>query len=107
MSTRALLGLAGLGIGVAVGMWTVRRTRPPASPTGTGGAAAPAPHAPLGERLLRAIAVGREAAAAREAELRAQYGVAAAGSRHPRDHGVERHDPKISPYRPTTTDPVT
>ena len=58
-----------LGAGVALGVWGVRRVNRVQRALMPGGAD------DLGARLRHAIAQGRAAAAAKEAELRATYGV--------------------------------
>lgn len=75
MIKRPFFAFAGLGAGLALGIWAARRfdrARDAVSPAGIaarGGASAEA----FGERLSRAIAAGRAAAQAEEAELRAVY----------------------------------
>jgi hypothetical protein len=74
---RPFFALAGLGLGITMGIWTVRRfdqarhAMAPQQVASRAGAQAGA----LGQRLAEAVAVGREAAAARESELRAVYRV--------------------------------
>jgi hypothetical protein len=74
---RALLLVVGLGAGVVIGAYVVRRLEEaqravaPATIAGNAGRAAGS----FTERLRAAAEEGRIAAAAREAELRAQYDV--------------------------------
>lgn len=75
MFKRAFFALAGLGAGVTLGIWAVRRLERTASrlsPEHLGDAAA-ARAASLRERLAVALEDGRRAAGAREAELRLHY----------------------------------
>jgi hypothetical protein len=67
--------VVGLGAGVALGVWTIRKIErageqlaPDALVSRAGERASD-----LGTRVSEAVAVGRAAAEAREAELRAQY----------------------------------
>jgi hypothetical protein len=73
---RIFTALVGLGAGVALGVWAVRkveqtgqRLRPDALAASAGVRASS-----FGERLRDAVEEGRAAAAAKEAELRANYG---------------------------------
>jgi hypothetical protein len=75
--TRVFFLVVGIGAGVAVGVWavrkveaTTRRLRPDNLAASAGAGAAS-----LGDRLRDAVASGRAAAAAKEAELRSAYGV--------------------------------
>lgn len=75
MLKRGFFGLLGLGAGVALGIYTVRkleRAQQRLSPEGLAEAAGSRAGA-LGGRLTEALEVGRAAAAAKEAELRATY----------------------------------
>ena len=75
MFKRAFFALLGLGAGVTLGVWAVRKldaaqqklTPEELARSAQGRAGA------VGGRLSEAIAAGREAAAEREAELRAVY----------------------------------
>jgi hypothetical protein len=74
---RLFFAVVGLGAGLALGVWAVRkveattqRLRPEALAASAGARAGS-----LGERLQEAVASGREAAAAKEAELRTVYRV--------------------------------
>lgn len=75
MITRPLFLVVGVGIGVAIGVWTVRRVDRATQALAPGHVAARAGQSAgaLGERLSDAIAAGRVAAAEKEAELRAVY----------------------------------
>lgn len=75
MLKRAFFLTVGLGAGVALGVYAVRRVEdarrrmsPEALAAGAGARAGA-----LGERVREALAVGRATAAAREAELRARF----------------------------------
>lgn len=75
MFKRLFFAMLGLGAGVLVGTWAVRkaeRTQAKLSPGALAGAASDRAGT-VGSRLSRALAEGRRAAAAREAELRAVY----------------------------------
>lgn len=83
MLKRAFFLTVGLGAGVALGVYAVRRVEearrrmsPEALAAGAGARAGA-----LGERVREALAVGRATAAAREAELRARF--AERGGRSP------------------------
>lgn len=74
---RIFTALVGLGAGVSLGIWAVRkveetgrRLRPDALAVSAGARAVS-----VGERLREAVDEGRLAAAAKEAELRANYGM--------------------------------
>lgn len=76
MFKRLTFAFVGLGAGVTLGMWAVRkleRTRSKLSPEHLGGAAA-ARAGSLRDRLALAVEEGRRAAASKETELRALYG---------------------------------
>jgi hypothetical protein len=79
---RALLLVVGLGAGVVIGAYVVRRLEEaqravaPATIAGNAGRAAGS----FTERLRAAAEEGRAAAAAREAELRSQYEVPSLGT---------------------------
>jgi len=80
MVRRLFVLTVGVGVGLAVGVWAVRkvedtsrRLRPEALAAGAADRAAS-----LGERLRAAVAEGRAAAAVKEAELRGVYGVGGA-----------------------------
>lgn len=75
MFSRMFFTVVGLGAGVAVGVWAIRKIEragqqlaPDALVSRAGERASG-----LGVRLAEAIDVGRQAAEQREAELRAQY----------------------------------
>jgi hypothetical protein len=77
MLRRPFWVMLGLGAGLAVGVWAVRkvedtgrRLRPDALAASAGARAGTA-----GDRLREALAAGRAAAAAKEAELRTVYRV--------------------------------
>lgn len=75
MFKRLFFALLGLGAGVTLGAWAVRkleRTTRSLTPDGLARNASARAGA-LGGRLSEAVEEGRAAAAAREAELRAQY----------------------------------
>jgi hypothetical protein len=78
---RALLLVVGLGAGVVIGAYVVRRLEDaqravaPATLAGNAGRAAGS----FSERLRAAAAEGRAAAAEREAQLRAEYEVPSLG----------------------------
>ncbi len=79
---RLFFGVVGLGAGLALGVWAVRkvdqttqRLRPDALAASAGARAGS-----LGERLRTAVDSGRAAAAAKEAELRTVYRVGDAPS---------------------------
>ncbi|HVL98417.1 MAG TPA: hypothetical protein VM324_03910 [Egibacteraceae bacterium] len=81
MLRRVFFTAAGLGAGVALGIYAVRkvertqqRLRPEAIAASAGDRAGA-----LGSRVREALAAGRAAAAAREAELRAAYRVVEGG----------------------------
>ena len=77
MRKRMLLTMMGLGAGIALGGYAVRkveRARASLSPDALA-AAAGRRAASLRDRAAGAIAVGRIAAAEREAELRSTYGI--------------------------------
>lgn len=93
MFKRLFFAAVGLGAGVAVGVYVVRKveeTQRRLSPEALANRATASAGA-LGERVREALADGRAAAAAKEAELRAVYGVG--------------HEPAAgpSPSRPTQT----
>ena len=74
---RAFSVALGLGAGLLIGAYVIKRldeAQQAVAPTHLAGQAGRAA-ASLGERFREAAAAGREAAAAREAELRAQYHV--------------------------------
>ncbi len=75
MFKRLFFASVGLGAGVLIGSWAVRkldRAQHAATPAGVSEAAARRA-SDLGTRWRDAVAVGREAAAQKEAELRAVY----------------------------------
>lgn len=75
MFKRAFFAMLGLGAGVLIGTWAVRkadRTQAKLSPGGVSSAAAEKAQT-LGARLSGAVLEGRKAADEREAELRAVY----------------------------------
>ncbi len=83
MIKRPFFAFAGFGAGLALGIWTVRRmdqARQALAPQAVASRAS-AQAGALGERWQQAVAAGRAAAQAREAELRASFGVPAASPR--------------------------
>ncbi len=77
MFKRLFFGLLGLGAGVTLGVWAVRKVDATASkltPEELARSAAGRASS-LGARLGDALAEGRQTAAAREAELRAVHGI--------------------------------
>lgn len=77
MIKRPFFALVGLGMGVTLGVWAVRRFDQARQAVAPGYVAARAgvQAEALGGRLSAAISAGREAAALREAQLRADYGI--------------------------------
>ena len=77
MFKRTFFGMVGLGAGVALGIWTVRRVdaaRARMTPQGMADTANQTAQG-LRQRFDVAVAEGRSAAAAKEAELRGVYRV--------------------------------
>lgn len=77
MRKRMVLTMMGLGAGIALGGYAVRkveRARASLSPDALAAAAARRAGS-VRDHLTKAIAAGRVAAAAREAELRSTYGI--------------------------------
>ncbi len=75
MFSRMFFTAVGLGAGVAIGVWTIRKLERAGQQLAPDALVSRAgEHATgLGARLSEAIEVGRAAAVAREAELRATY----------------------------------
>ncbi len=75
MFSRMFFAVVGLGAGVAVGVWTLRKLESASQRLAPDALAARAGRSAssLGERLNAAIEVGRQAAAAQEAQLRAEF----------------------------------
>lgn len=75
MISRMFFAVVGLGAGVAVGVWTIRKVESAGRQLAPDALVARAGQRAggLGDRLGTAVEVGRAAAAAREAELRAQF----------------------------------
>jgi hypothetical protein len=88
---RPFFAFLGFGAGIALGVWAVRRmdqAREAIAPQAVASRAS-AHAGALGERLQQAVAAGRAAAQAREAELRSAYGIAPGGVPATGDRGVE------------------
>jgi hypothetical protein len=77
---RLFILTVGIGAGLAVGVWAVRKVEDTSRKLRPEALAASAADraGSYGERLRNALAEGRAAAAAREAELRGVYGVGTA-----------------------------
>jgi hypothetical protein len=75
MLSRMFFAVVGLGAGVAVGVWTLRKLEAAGQQLAPDALAARAGRSAssLGERLNAAIEIGRQAAAEHEAQLRAEY----------------------------------
>ena len=75
MFSRMFFAAVGLGAGVAVGIWTIRKFERTSRQLAPDALAARAGEraSGLAERLQAAIDLGRQAASAKEAELRAEY----------------------------------
>lgn len=77
MLTRMFFALIGLGAGVALGIWSIRKLESAGQRLAPENVARRAGEraSGLGARLAGAVAQGRLAAEAKEAELRAAYGI--------------------------------
>lgn len=75
MLSRMFFAIVGLGAGVAVGVWTIRKIERASQQLAPDALASRAGEraSGLGIRLSEALEVGRLAAAEREAELRAEF----------------------------------
>lgn len=75
MFSRMFFAVVGLGAGVAVGVWAIRKVEYTSQQLAPDALVARAGRGASGlsERLAAALEVGRVAAAAKEAELRATY----------------------------------
>ena len=75
MFSRMFFAVVGLGAGVAVGVWTIRKLESASQHLAPDALAARAGRraSDLGERLNAALEAGRQAAEAHEAQLRAEY----------------------------------
>lgn len=75
MFSRMFFAVVGLGAGVAVGVWAIRKVESASQQLAPDALAARAGRraSSLGERLNAALEAGQQAAAAREEQLRAEY----------------------------------
>jgi len=75
MFSRMFFAAVGLGAGVAVGIWTIRKLERTSQQLAPDALAARAGRSAtgLGERVRAAIELGRQAADEKEAQLRAEY----------------------------------